>query len=144
MLGVGGPSWTVRLGRRDSTTASRDQANLDLPSTFASLDVASKGLSARLGCPFCLVNVYFHVAMPPGAVKPFYASLVEKLQKAYSVDAVKAGVFGAMMKVSFVNDGPLTMQLDSGQSSKTINDVIEGSQPTSLLPRTQHHNRKLA
>ncbi|KAL6557425.1 hypothetical protein OROMI_017775 [Orobanche minor] len=139
---VGGPSWTVRLGRRDSTTASRDQANLDLPSTFASLDVASKGLSARHGCPFWYV--YFHVAMPPGAVKPFYASLVEKFQKAYSVDAVKAGVFGAMMKVSLVNDGPLTMQLDSGQSSKTINDVIEGSQPTSLLPRTQHHNRKLA
>ncbi|KAL6547866.1 hypothetical protein OROHE_009571 [Orobanche hederae] len=49
---VGGPSWTVRLGRRDSTTASRDQANTYLPSTFASLDVlissfASKGLSAR-------------------------------------------------------------------------------------------------
>ncbi|KAL6535090.1 hypothetical protein OROMI_026464 [Orobanche minor] len=49
---VGGPSWTIRLGRRDSTTASRDQANTDLPSTFASLDVpissfASKGLSAR-------------------------------------------------------------------------------------------------
>ncbi|KAL6565621.1 hypothetical protein OROHE_004676 [Orobanche hederae] len=49
---VGGPSWTVRLGRRDSTTASCDQANTDLPSTFASLDVqissfVSKGLSAR-------------------------------------------------------------------------------------------------
>ncbi|KAL6577567.1 hypothetical protein OROMI_009895 [Orobanche minor] len=49
---VGGPSWTVRLGRRDSTTASRALANTDLPSTFASLDVlissfASKGLSAR-------------------------------------------------------------------------------------------------
>ncbi|KAL6543836.1 hypothetical protein OROGR_010333 [Orobanche gracilis] len=49
---VGGPSWTVRLGRKDSTTASRDKANADLPSTFASLDVlissfASKGLTAR-------------------------------------------------------------------------------------------------
>ncbi|KAL6574048.1 hypothetical protein OROHE_001590 [Orobanche hederae] len=83
----------------------------------------------------------FHVAMPPGAAKPFYASLVEKFQKAYRADAVKGedGVFGAMMKVSLVNDGPVTMQLDSGQTSKTSNDVIEGSQPTSLLPQAEHN-----
>jgi D-Tyr-tRNAtyr deacylase len=31
----------------------------------------------------------FHVAMPPQKAKPFYASLVEKFQKAYSTDAVK-------------------------------------------------------
>lgn len=72
----------------------------------------------------------FHVAMPPQKAKPFYASLVEKFQKAYSTDAVKGnrsclnltpatapsllclfiwsdlknfsadGVFGAMMKVN--------------------------------------------
>ncbi|KAK6122397.1 hypothetical protein DH2020_043839 [Rehmannia glutinosa] len=47
---VGGPTWTVRLGRRDSTTASRSQANTDLPSPFVGLDVlisafANKGLS---------------------------------------------------------------------------------------------------
>ncbi|KAK6124368.1 hypothetical protein DH2020_041861 [Rehmannia glutinosa] len=69
----------------------------------------------------------FHVAMPPIAAKPFYASLVEKFQKAYRMDAVKDGVFGAMMKVNLVNDGPVTMQLDSGQSSKNTNGVIEGS-----------------
>ncbi|CAH2078641.1 unnamed protein product, partial [Thlaspi arvense] len=60
----------------------------------------------------------FHVAMPPEKAKPFYASLVEKFQKAYNPDAVKDGVFGAMMKVNLVNDGPVTMQLDSSQSSK--------------------------
>ncbi|KAK6122262.1 hypothetical protein DH2020_043995 [Rehmannia glutinosa] len=47
---VGGPTWTVRLGRMDSTTASRSQANTDLPSPFVGLDVlisafANKGLS---------------------------------------------------------------------------------------------------
>ncbi|XP_073123154.1 uncharacterized protein [Henckelia pumila] len=31
----------------------------------------------------------FQVAMPPDAAKPFYASLVEKFQKAYKMDAVK-------------------------------------------------------
>ncbi|KAL7149494.1 hypothetical protein ABFS83_05G044800 [Erythranthe nasuta] len=49
---VGGPSWSVRLGRRDSTTASRSQANIDLPSPFVGLDALIsafdiKGLNAR-------------------------------------------------------------------------------------------------
>ncbi|XP_052205548.1 lignin-forming anionic peroxidase-like [Diospyros lotus] len=49
---VGGPSWTVKLGRRDSTTASRALAESDLPSFQSSLDqlisnFAAKGLSAR-------------------------------------------------------------------------------------------------
>ncbi|CAE6189105.1 unnamed protein product [Arabidopsis arenosa] len=60
----------------------------------------------------------FHVAMPPDKAKPFYASLVEKFQKVYNPDAVKDGVFGAMMQVNLVNDGPVTMQLESPQSSK--------------------------
>ncbi|KAH6820569.1 Peroxidase superfamily protein [Perilla frutescens var. hirtella] len=51
-VAVGGPSWTVRLGRRDSTTASRSLANTDLPSPFAALDAlisafGNKGLNAR-------------------------------------------------------------------------------------------------
>ncbi|XP_019151908.1 PREDICTED: lignin-forming anionic peroxidase-like [Ipomoea nil] len=46
---VGGPSWTVKLGRRDSTTASR---TIDLPSPVANLDTlissfATKGLNTR-------------------------------------------------------------------------------------------------
>lgn len=49
---VGGPSWTVKLGRRDSTTASQEQAFADLPKFTDSLDVLiqsfrNKGLSAR-------------------------------------------------------------------------------------------------
>ncbi|CAL9222452.1 unnamed protein product [Arabidopsis halleri] len=57
--------------------------------------------------------------MPPDKAKLFYASLVEKFQKSYNPDAVKAdGVFGAMMQVHLVNDGPVTMQLKSPQSPK--------------------------
>ncbi|XP_012072432.1 lignin-forming anionic peroxidase [Jatropha curcas] len=49
---VGGPSWTVLLGRRDSTTASRTLANTELPSFKEGLDslisrFQSKGLGAR-------------------------------------------------------------------------------------------------
>lgn len=49
---VGGPWWNVRLGRRDSTTANKSQAETDLPSPFVDLNAlilafAIKGLNAR-------------------------------------------------------------------------------------------------
>ncbi|KAL2454922.1 Peroxidase 5 [Abeliophyllum distichum] len=49
---VGGPSWNVNLGRRDSTTARGSVAKTDLPSPFSNLSTlisafANKGLSAR-------------------------------------------------------------------------------------------------
>lgn len=49
---VGGPSYAVKLGRRDSTTASRTLANAELPAFFESLEslisrFQNKGLTAR-------------------------------------------------------------------------------------------------
>ncbi|XP_072965986.1 uncharacterized protein [Typha angustifolia] len=70
----------------------------------------------------------FHVAMPPQKAKPFYSSLIEKFCQAYTANAVKDGIFGAMMKVNLVNDGPVTMQLDSStmkDSSQPRNDTCE-------------------
>ncbi|GMY18040.1 lignin-forming anionic peroxidase-like [Fagus crenata] len=51
-VAVGGPSWKVKLGRRDSTTASLSLAERDLPRFTESLDKLisrfnKKGLSAR-------------------------------------------------------------------------------------------------
>lgn len=51
-VAVGSPSWTVKLGRRDSTTASPSLASSDLPSFQDGLErlvsrFAGKGLSAR-------------------------------------------------------------------------------------------------
>ncbi|GJN32919.1 hypothetical protein PR202_gb21462 [Eleusine coracana subsp. coracana] len=51
VVALGGPSWTVQLGRRDSTTASLSTANTDLPSPASSLSTllaafAKKGLSS--------------------------------------------------------------------------------------------------
>ncbi|XWS22103.1 hypothetical protein CRYUN_Cryun29cG0005900 [Craigia yunnanensis] len=37
VVALGGSSWKVQLGRRDSTTANRTQANLDLPSPLMDL-----------------------------------------------------------------------------------------------------------
>lgn len=49
---MGGPSWTVKLGRRDSTTASKSSATSDLPRFTDDLDTLisrfnNKGLTAR-------------------------------------------------------------------------------------------------
>ncbi|CAJ1933834.1 unnamed protein product [Sphenostylis stenocarpa] len=49
---VGGPSWTVKLGRRDSTTASKSEATSDLPLFTDDLNTlisrfSKKGLTAR-------------------------------------------------------------------------------------------------
>ncbi|WCJ33750.1 Peroxidase superfamily protein [Euphorbia peplus] len=51
-LFAGGPSWSVKLGRKDSKTASRNLANTDLPKFTDSLEVLKfrfqrKGLSVR-------------------------------------------------------------------------------------------------
>ncbi|KAF2297758.1 hypothetical protein GH714_002601 [Hevea brasiliensis] len=51
-VAVGGPSWTVNLERRDSTTASRSLADSDLPAFTDSLDwliclLGNKDLNAR-------------------------------------------------------------------------------------------------
>ncbi|KZV19461.1 lignin-forming anionic peroxidase-like [Dorcoceras hygrometricum] len=51
-VAVGGPSWNVKLGRKDSTTANRARANSDLPSPFADANTlisafSVKGLTTR-------------------------------------------------------------------------------------------------
>ena len=51
-VAVSGPSWTVNLGRRDSTTANVAKAGTDLPSFRAGLESLislsdRKGLNAR-------------------------------------------------------------------------------------------------
>ncbi|CAA7392914.1 unnamed protein product [Spirodela intermedia] len=51
VVALGGPSWTVQLGRRDSTTASLSNANNDLPAPTSDLSTlisafAKKGLSS--------------------------------------------------------------------------------------------------
>ncbi|XAR68735.1 Peroxidase [Bertholletia excelsa] len=52
VVALGGPTWKVQLGRRDSTTASRTQANIDIPSPFMDLpalisNFQNVGLSVR-------------------------------------------------------------------------------------------------
>ncbi|XP_022133643.1 peroxidase 52-like, partial [Momordica charantia] len=43
---LGGPSWNVKLGRRDATTASQSQANNDIPGPTSSLSQLTSRFSA--------------------------------------------------------------------------------------------------
>ncbi|RTG87411.1 D-tyrosyl-tRNA(Tyr) deacylase [Schistosoma bovis] len=66
----------------------------------------------------------FHYAMDPKLSKEIYSQLINQLKKNYNEDKVKDGIFGAMMDVSLINDGPVTITLDSNPDisrSLTIN-----------------------
>ncbi len=54
---------------------------------------------------------YIKAAKPDIAV-PLYEKLCERLQIMSGIE-VKTGVFGADMKVSLINDGPVTIWIDS-------------------------------
>lgn len=53
----------------------------------------------------------FSTAMPPLQAESIYDYIVEKI-KALKIDT-QCGIFGADMKVSLVNDGPVTFLLDA-------------------------------
>ncbi|KAJ2702184.1 D-tyrosyl-tRNA(Tyr) deacylase [Coemansia sp. IMI 209128] len=55
----------------------------------------------------------FHEAMKSGESRQYFDSFVQRLGQLYDPAKVATGEFGAMMKVGLVNDGPVTLQLDS-------------------------------
>jgi len=54
----------------------------------------------------------WHRAAPPEAAVPIYESFVREMEKLLG-RPVATGQFGAMMEVVLVNDGPVTLVLDS-------------------------------
>lgn len=59
----------------------------------------------------------FHRAKtnPPNKAEDLYAQFVGHCKEQYSPDKVKDGIFGAMMQVELVNDGPVTMELSTDE-----------------------------
>ncbi|KAJ1742800.1 D-tyrosyl-tRNA(Tyr) deacylase [Coemansia sp. RSA 1290] len=55
----------------------------------------------------------FHQAMKSHESREFFDRFVARLRELYRADKVQTGEFGAMMQVALVNDGPVTLQLDS-------------------------------
>lgn len=52
-------------------------------------------------------------AMKSIPAQEMYATFVEMVRQAYKPEKVKEGVFGAMMDVTLVNDGPVTLIIES-------------------------------
>lgn len=55
---------------------------------------------------------YIEAARPEIAI-PLYEKFVERMKKNLGDDKVKTGIFGTMMKVKIINDGPVTIILES-------------------------------
>jgi D-tyrosyl-tRNA(Tyr) deacylase len=53
-------------------------------------------------------------AMPPAEAEALFAKFVDRLREKFT-GTVATGVFGAMMDVALVNDGPVTIWLDSAE-----------------------------
>jgi len=55
----------------------------------------------------------FSLAARADVAQPLYDLFVERMRKALGEDRVQTGLFGAMMQVHLVNDGPVTVILES-------------------------------
>ncbi|KAI8322969.1 D-tyrosyl-tRNA deacylase [Martensiomyces pterosporus] len=55
----------------------------------------------------------FHEAMKSSESRRFFDEFVDRLGQLYDRSKIATGEFGAMMHVSLVNDGPVTLELDS-------------------------------
>lgn len=55
----------------------------------------------------------FSLAARADVAQPLYDRFVERMQETLGEDRVCTGIFGAMMQVHLVNDGPVTVLLES-------------------------------
>ncbi len=58
----------------------------------------------------------FTDAARPEEAEPLYERFAAQMRSALGNERVKTGVFGAMMKVHLVNDGPVTIMIESKPS----------------------------
>lgn len=61
--------------------------------------------------------VDFGKAMTPNEAREFYHQFLDRMKRDYLAEKIHDGVFGAKMEVESVNDGPVTIVLDSVKPS---------------------------
>jgi D-tyrosyl-tRNA(Tyr) deacylase len=59
----------------------------------------------------------FSDAAPPAEAEPLYRLFVERITAILGSASVSTGVFGAMMQVRIVNDGPVTILIESNKAT---------------------------
>ena len=65
----------------------------------------------------------YKLSMKSIPAQEMYAEFLEMLKSNYEPDKIKDGVFGAKMDVALVNDGPVTIVIESDPTSRTMNDT---------------------
>lgn len=55
---------------------------------------------------------FIEAARPEEAI-PLYEKFIKRMQQNLGEDKIKSGIFGAMMKVKIINDGPVTVMVES-------------------------------
>ncbi|KAK4055157.1 D-tyrosyl-tRNA(Tyr) deacylase [Microbotryomycetes sp. JL201] len=80
----------------------------------------------------------FHAAMPGDQSKKMYHDFLTTLRKQYDADKIFDGEFGKMMDVALVNDGPVTIILDSAVDAPKSNDSDKNAEK---LKRKQEAER---
>ncbi|KAJ2798028.1 D-tyrosyl-tRNA(Tyr) deacylase [Coemansia guatemalensis] len=78
----------------------------------------------------------FHQAMRSSESRQVFDDLVAHLGKLYDPSKIATGEFGAMMQVALVNDGPVTLQLDSRKFSYDVPD------PTTATKQAAKNKRR--
>ncbi|KAF2841907.1 D-tyrosyl-tRNA deacylase-like protein [Patellaria atrata CBS 101060] len=71
----------------------------------------------------------FHKSASGEMAKVLYKTFFNKVQEIYSPDKVKDGIFQAMMDVALVNDGPVTIEIDTTPPKMEIPGVGGSSTP---------------
>ena len=55
----------------------------------------------------------FNVAAPQELAEDLYKKFIARVKENIGIDKVKSGIFGAMMEVELINDGPVTILVES-------------------------------
>jgi D-tyrosyl-tRNA(Tyr) deacylase len=69
----------------------------------------------------------FKRSMKAEPARQLYKEFVAMVRTAYEPDKVRDGVFGAMMDVALVNDGPVTLIIDSDPQAPSFQDLSASS-----------------
>ena len=110
--------------------------------------VKSKNYEILLVSQFTLYSILkgnkpdFHKALEPDKAMKLYNAFVENLRSIYIAEKIQTGLFGEMMEVSLINDGPVTINWEYPELEEK-KEIIDGkSQNTKNEGKNSKKDRK--
>ena len=75
----------------------------------------------------------YKLAMKAEKARGMYNQFLELLRVGYERDKIKDGAFSEMMDVGLVNDGPVTLVIDSRDGGSSVGRQIIPSEPSAMM-----------